>query len=187
MGESQGALDVLPARSRRSRTVKVVRTTRKRLILIALPIWALVPMCTSGSEHGMSEGISQHLPGDVRSCEYTALHPNLLTRVRLGPEDFDRRLTSDDPDLRVMVRNPATIQSVLLVLRQYSELRPRGSHVDVRSCLRLKDRDGSVVAIYIDCFGSIILGEQMYSADTEPVQNVLLATIHAEFKARPSK
>lgn len=187
MGESQWALDVLPARSRRSRTVKVVRTTRKRLILIALPIWALVPMCTSGNEHGMSEGISQHLSGDVRSCEYIALHPSLLTRARLGPEEFDRLLTSHGPDLEVMVRNPATIQSVLLVLRQYSELRPPGSHVDVRSCLRLKDRDGSVVAIYIDCFGSIILGEQMYSADTEPVQNVLLATIHAEFKARPSK
>ena len=135
----------------------------------------------------MSEGISQHLSGDVRSCEYIALHPSLLTRARLGPEEFDRLLTSHGPDLEVMVRNPAIIQSVLLVLRQYSELRPPGSHVDVRSCLRLKDRDGSVVAIYIDCFGSIILGEQMYSADTEPVQNVLLATIHAEFKARPSK
>lgn len=187
MGESQWTLDLLPARSRRSRTVKVGRTTRKRLILIALPIWALVPMCTSGSEHGMSEGISQHLSGDVRSYEYTALHPKLLTRARLGPEDFDRHVTSDNLDLRVMVRHPAYIQSVLLVLRQYSELRPPGSTIDVRSCLRLKDRDGSVVAIYIDRYGSIILGERTYSTDTEPVQNVLLATIHAEFKARPSK
>ena len=135
----------------------------------------------------MSEGISQHLSGDVRSWEYTAIYPDILTRARLGPEEFDRMVTSRDPDLKVTVGNPATIQSVLLVLRQYSELRPLGSHVDVRSCLRLKDRDGSVVAIYIDSFGSIILGEQTYSTDTEPVQNVLLATIHAEFKARPSK